>query len=50
MAAHNDAQIEVSCPSRWCGKRPGVTILHTFSIKTGELLDTQRFRNPQGRV
>lgn len=42
-------EIEVACPSRWCGKRPGVTVLHVFSINTGELLDTRRFQSPQGR-
>lgn len=45
----NEAQIEVACPSRWCGKRPGVTVLHVFSIKTGKLLDTRQFQSPQGR-
>lgn len=49
VTAANDAQIEVACPSRWCGKRPGVTVLHVFSTRTGELLSTRQFRNPQGR-
>jgi hypothetical protein len=37
-------EIEVSCPSRWCGKRPNVTVLHVFSTRTGELLSTRQFR------
>lgn len=49
VASLNAGQFEVSCPSRWCGKRPGVTVLHVFSTKTGELLDTRRFQSPQGR-
>lgn len=47
VPASNDAQIEVACPSRWCGKQPGVTVLHVFSTRTGELLTTRQFRNPQ---
>lgn len=49
MPATNNAQIEVACPSRWCGKREGVTVLHVFSTRTGELLDTRRFQSPKGR-
>lgn len=42
-------EFEVACPSRWCGKRPGVIVLHRFNLNTGELLSTRQFRNPQGR-
>jgi hypothetical protein len=49
VPAVNDGKLEVACPSRWCGKREGVTVLHTFSTRTGELLDTRRFRTPKGR-
>jgi hypothetical protein len=44
--------IEVRCDSRWCGKRPGVIIIHRFSVN-GELIETLKFKNPphpaQGR-
>jgi hypothetical protein len=47
-----DDVIEVRCDSRWCGKRPGVVVIHRFSIK-GDLLETLRFKSPphpaQGR-
>lgn len=44
----NDGQIEVACPSRFCGKREGVIVLHRFSTKTGKLLATKQFRTPEG--
>lgn len=49
VPAINEGEIEVACPSRWCGKRAGVMVLHTFSTRTGELLSTRQFRSPQGR-
>lgn len=49
VSAINDGEMEVTCPSRWCGKRPGVTVLHVFSTRTGELLKTRQFQSPQGR-
>lgn len=36
--------IEVSCKSRWCGKRPGVTVIHRYNLDTGELISTRQFR------
>lgn len=41
--------ILVMCPSRWCGKRENVTVLHVFSTSSGKLLSTRQFRTPQGR-
>lgn len=38
--------IEVSCDSRWCGKRAGVVILHRFNAETGELVETLQFKAP----
>jgi len=35
--------LEVSCDSRFCGKRAGVTVRHQFDLRTGEMLDTHRF-------
>jgi hypothetical protein len=48
VTATNEGRIEVACPSRWCGKRPGVLVLHVFSTRTGELLTTRQFRTPEG--
>jgi hypothetical protein len=39
--------VTVSCPSRWCGRRDGVVVMHTFSTSTGELIKTQLFRDPR---
>ena len=39
--------LEVSCPSRWCGKVPGVVVLHTFDTSTGALVATRAFREPE---
>jgi hypothetical protein len=48
VPAANEGQIEVACPSRWCGKREGVTVLHVFSTRTGKLLKTRQYRSPKG--
>lgn len=39
--------LELPCRSRWCGKRPGVVVLHRFNIQTGELVETLRFSEPK---
>jgi len=39
--------LEVPCRSRWCGKQPGVVVLHRFNINTGELVETLRFSEPK---
>lgn len=41
--------IEVVCKSVFCGNAPGVLVLHTFDLKTGELISTRSFKNP-GKV
>lgn len=38
--------IEVKCDSRFCGARSGVTVLHRFNSSTGELVETQKFKDP----
>ena len=38
--------LEVSCDSRWCGKRNGVTIRHRFDLTTGEMLGTKKYKTP----
>lgn len=48
VPAVNDAELAIACPSRWCGKRSGVVIIHSFNIKTGELVHTRQFRSPEG--
>jgi hypothetical protein len=39
--------LSVSCPSRWCGHRDGVVILHTFDTSSGVLVETRSFREPR---
>ena len=36
---------EVACGSAFCGKKPGVVVLHRFNIATGELVETLRFKD-----
>lgn len=38
--------LEVKCDSKFCGHGPGVVVLHRFDVKTGELLETKSFKNP----
>jgi hypothetical protein len=38
--------LEVKCRSRRCGHGAGEVILHRFSLKTGELQGTLKFKNP----
>lgn len=42
----SDGFIEHTCKSRRCGKKPGVVVLHRFSVETGELVETLRFKDP----
>lgn len=39
-------RLEVRCDSRWCGKRPGIVVIHRFDIVSGEMVDTVRFKSP----
>lgn len=41
-----DGQLEVKCPSKFCGAAPGIVVLHRFDALTGELLGSKRFRDP----
>lgn len=41
--------IEVKCGRRGCGASPDTVVLHTFSVATGELVETRRFANPPTR-
>lgn len=38
--------IEIACPSRWCGREPGVVVLHRFDTSTGDLVETILYREP----
>jgi hypothetical protein len=42
----SDGLLEVSCDSRFCGKEPGVVVLHRFKPETGELVETLKFKAP----
>lgn len=35
--------LEVSCDSRFCGKRAGVTVRHQFDLESGEMLNTHKY-------
>ncbi len=39
--------IEVRCKRSRCGAAPGVVVLHTISLSSGEVTDTKRFREPR---
>lgn len=36
---------EVSCGSAFCGKKPGVVVLHRFNVQTGELVETLKYKD-----
>lgn len=38
--------IEVKCQRRKCGHVPGVVVLHTLSLETGQVISTRRFSDP----
>jgi len=38
--------VEVKCKRRGCGYAPGVIVLHTLSLQTGQVISTRRFREP----
>lgn len=40
-------KFETRCDSRLCGKRPGVIVLHTIDLRTGEI-ETHLFQEPPG--
>jgi hypothetical protein len=39
--------VEVACKSGRCGKRSGVVVLHKFNTKTGQLVSTRLFKEPE---
>ena len=38
--------LEISCDSRFCGKRAGVTVRHQFDLESGEMLSTHQYKTP----
>lgn len=45
FAILEEGVLEVACRSKRCGYQAGVVVLHRFSLSTGELLSTRRFRS-----
>lgn len=41
--------IEVKCKRRACGHIADTVVFHTFNLQTGELISTQRFKQPLSR-
>lgn len=39
--------LEVKCKRRSCGAGPGIIVLHTISLETGEVVQTKRFAEPR---
>lgn len=42
--------LEVSCNSRFCGSRAGVTVRHQFDLTTGEMTNTHKYKTPMKGV
>lgn len=40
--------IEFKCRSNKCGHGPGIVVIHRFDAMTGDLISTDRFREPKG--
>jgi hypothetical protein len=49
VIADDGLTIEVKCKRRKCGYAPGIVILHTLSIATGQVVKTQKFKQPSLR-
>ena len=47
--SQDEGFIEVSCPSRFCGRHFSTLVIHRFSTQTGKLLDTMYFKSPPDR-
>lgn len=46
FAVLTDEYVEFKCRSTRCGAEAGVVVLHRFSLRTGDLIKTLRFREP----
>lgn len=38
--------LDVSCRGKWCGKKPGVVVIHRFDLATGKVVETKKFQEP----
>lgn len=38
--------LEVKCGRRGCGAKRGTVVLHTFDLKTGEMVGTKKYADP----
>jgi hypothetical protein len=45
----DDGILEVKCNSRFCGAGEGIVVIHRFNTQTGELVSTNRFKDPERR-
>jgi len=45
VSQYADGVIEVRCGSKFCGKEPGVIVLHRFDLSSGEM-ETRRYLDP----
>lgn len=41
-----EGELEVRCQSQFCGHKAGLVVIHRFSLETGEMLGTRRYRKP----
>lgn len=46
IVSDDGASIEVKCKRRGCGHAPGLVVLHTLSLSTGQVLETRVFTDP----
>jgi hypothetical protein len=47
-ASTDEGVVEVKCQSRWCGAGRGVVVLHRFSTQSGKMMETRKYRQPEG--
>lgn len=41
-----DHVVEVKCNSKFCGASSGIVVLHKFNTETGELIETNLYKDP----
>ncbi len=46
----NEGWIEVRCRDRYCGAGEGFVVIHRFKMQSGELMYTERFKDPARRI
>lgn len=42
----DDGQVEISCPSSFCGHKDGAVVIHTFDAITGDWIGTHIYKDP----